>query len=121
MAHETGYVETVFGRRLTLPEIHARQAQVRQAAERAAINAPMQGTAADIIKRAMLRVIEALTQAALPCNLLLQVHDELVFEVRDDAVDSARTRVREAMEMAAELTVPLVVEIGVGPSWYEAH
>ena len=121
MAHEAGYVETVFGRRLTLPEIHARQAQVRQAAERAAINAPMQGTAADIIKRAMLRVDRALAQAALQCHLLLQVHDELVFEVRDDAVDAARTLVREEMEAAAELTVPLVVEIGVGPSWFEAH
>lgn len=121
MAHEAGYVETVFGRRLTLPEIHARQAQVRQAAERAAINAPMQGTAADIIKRAMLRVDRALAQAALQCNLLLQVHDELVFEVRDDAVDAARALVREEMEAAAELTVPLVVEIGVGPSWFEAH
>ena len=121
MAHEAGYVETVFGRRLTLPDIHARQAQIRQAAERAAINAPMQGTAADIIKRAMLRVDSALVQAALHCHLLLQVHDELVFEVRDDSVDQARSLVREEMEAAADLAVPLVVEIGVGPSWFEAH
>jgi DNA polymerase I - 3''-5'' exonuclease and polymerase domains len=121
LAHEAGYVETVFGRRLTLPDIHARQAQIRQAAERAAINAPMQGTAADIIKRAMLRVDSALVQAALHCHLLLQVHDELVFEVRDDSVDQARSLVREEMEAAADLAVPLVVEIGVGPSWFEAH
>lgn len=121
MAHEKGYVETVFGRRLTLPDIRAPQAQVRQAAERAAINAPMQGTAADIIKRAMLRVQDALLTQTLACNLLLQVHDELVFEVRDDAIDASRAMIRQEMEAAAELAVPLVVEIGVGPSWFEAH
>jgi len=121
MAHEKGYVETVFGRRLTLPDIRAQQAQVRQAAERAAINAPMQGTAADIIKRAMIRVQGALDTRDLACNLLLQVHDELVFEVRDDALEASRTMVRQEMEAAASLNVPLVVEIGVGPSWFEAH
>jgi len=121
MAHEKGYVETVFGRRLTLPDIHARQVPIRQAAERAAINAPMQGTAADIIKRAMLRVHQALATADLGCNLLLQVHDELVFEVRDRDLDAARQLVRVEMEAAAELAVPLVVEIGSGESWFEAH
>lgn len=121
MAHESGFVETVYGRRLTLPDIHARQAQVRQAAERAAINAPMQGTAADIIKRAMLRVDSALAQSALNCHLLLQVHDELVFEVQDGSMDTARELIRVEMEAAADLSVPLVVEIGVGPSWFEAH
>jgi len=121
MAHEKGYVETVFGRRLTLPDIHARQVPIRQAAERAAINAPMQGTAADIIKRAMLRVHQALEGANLDCNLLLQVHDELVFEVRDDDLDATRQLVRTEMEAAAELAVPLVVEIGSGLSWFEAH
>ena len=121
MAHEKGYVETVFGRRLTLPDIHARQVPIRQAAERAAINAPMQGTAADIIKRAMLRVHQALATVELGCNLLLQVHDELVFEVRDRDLDAARQLVRVEMEAAAELAVPLVVEIGTGESWFEAH
>jgi len=121
MAHEKGYVETVFGRRLTLPDIHARQVPIRQAAERAAINAPMQGTAADIIKRAMLRVHEALATGDLGCNLLLQVHDELVFEVRDRDLDASRLLVRTEMEAAAELRVPLVVEIGSGESWFEAH
>ena len=121
MAHEKGYVETVFGRRLTLPDIYARQVPVRQAAERAAINAPMQGTAADIIKRAMLRVHQALATSDLGCNLLLQVHDELVFEVRDRDLDSARQLIRLEMEAAAELSVPLVVDIGSGESWFEAH
>ena len=121
MAHEKGYVETVFGRRLTLPDIHARQVPIRQAAERAAINAPMQGTAADIIKRAMLRVHQALATVELGCNLLLQVHDELVFEVRDRDLDAARQLVRVEMEAAAELAVPLVVEIGTGESWFDAH
>jgi DNA polymerase-1 len=121
MAHEKGYVETVFGRRLTLPDIHARQVPVRQAAERAAINAPMQGTAADIIKRAMLRVHQALATSNLGCHLLLQVHDELVFEVRDRDLDPARQLIRFEMEAAAELSVPLVVDIGSGESWFEAH
>ena len=121
MAHEKGYVETVFGRRLTLPDIHARQVPVRQAAERAAINAPMQGTAADIIKRAMLRVHQALATSNLGCHLLLQVHDELVFEVRDRDLDPARQLIRLEMEAAAELSVPLVVDIGSGDSWFEAH
>lgn len=121
MAHEKGYVETVYGRRLTLPDIHARQVPVRQAAERAAINAPMQGTAADIIKRAMLRVHQALATSNLGCHLLLQVHDELVFEVRDRDLDPARQLIRLEMEAAAELSVPLVVDIGSGDSWFEAH
>lgn len=121
MAHEKGYVETVFGRRLTLPDIRARQVPIRQAAERAAINAPMQGTAADIIKRAMLRVQKALATTNVGCNLLLQVHDELVFEVRDQDLDGARQIVRTEMEAAAELAVPLIVEIGSGESWFEAH
>ena len=121
MAHDKGYVETVFGRRLTLPDIHARQIPVRQAAERAAINAPMQGTAADIIKRAMLRVNKVLGEADLGCNLLLQVHDELVLEVCDRDLDAAKYLVRVEMEAAADLAVPLVVEIGSGESWFEAH
>ena len=121
MAHEKGYVETVFGRRLTLPDIHSKQVQVRQAAERAAINAPMQGTAADIIKRAMLKVDHCLRNSNFKCNLLLQVHDELVFEVHNVNLESVRDLVRREMESSANLSVPLVVEIGTGLNWFEAH
>jgi len=121
MAHERGYVETVFGRRLTLHDIRSKQVPVRQAAERAAINAPMQGTAADIVKRAMLRVQSALKLTDIGCHLLLQVHDELVFEVMDQDLVKARQLIRSEMESAAELTVPLVVQIGTGRSWFEAH
>ena len=121
MVHERGYVETVFGRRLNLPDIRAKQVPVRQAAERAAINAPMQGTAADIIKRAMLRVQGALKSIDICCHLLLQVHDELVFEVADQDLAEARKLIRTEMETAAELSVPLVVQIGNGRSWFEAH
>ncbi len=120
-AAERGYVETVFGRRLYLPDIRARNAQLRQAAERAAINAPMQGTAADIIKRAMLAVDGWLQASAFPARMLMQVHDELVFEVAGDAVTEAGERIRAAMIAAAELRVPLEVEIGVGANWDEAH
>lgn len=121
MAHEQGYVETVFGRRLMLPEIHAKQVPIRQAAERAAINAPMQGTAADIIKRAMIAVWAWLAESKIPCRMLLQVHDELVFEVESESIDVARAGIRVAMESAATLAVPLVVEMGHGQSWFEAH
>ena len=120
-AAERGYVETVFGRRLYLPDIRARNAQLRQAAERAAINAPMQGTAADIIKRAMLAVDRWLQESAFPARMLMQVHDELVFEVAGDAVTEAGERIRAAMVAAAELRVPLEVDIGVGANWDEAH
>ncbi len=120
-AAERGYVETVFGRRLYLPDIRSRNAQRRQAAERAAINAPMQGTAADIIKRAMLAVDGWLQESGVTARMLMQVHDELVFEVEPDAVDLASARIRAAMIAAAELRVPLEVEIGVGVNWDEAH
>ena len=120
-AAERGYVETVFGRRLYLSDIRARNAQLRQAAERAAINAPMQGTAADIIKRAMLAVDGWLQESAFPARMLMQVHDELVFEVPGDAVELASERIRAAMVAAAELRVPLEVDIGVGANWDEAH
>ncbi len=116
-----GYVETVFGRRLYLPDIRVRNPQRRQAAERAAINAPMQGTAADIIKRAMLAVDRWLQESAFPARMLMQVHDELVFEVAEDAVTEAGERIRAAMVAAAELRVPLEVDIGVGANWDEAH
>ena len=120
-AAERGYVETVFGRRLYLPDIRARNAQLRQAAERAAINAPMQGTAADIIKRAMLAVDRWLQESAFPARMIMQVHDELVFEVAGDAAELASEHIRAAMVAAAELRVPLEVDVGVGANWDEAH
>ncbi len=120
-ASEQGYVETVFGRRLYLPEINARNAQRRQYAERSAINAPMQGTAADIIKRAMISVHEWLTTDRPGARMIMQVHDELVFEVDEDKVDAVRDRVVELMSGAAELSVPLKVDAGIGSNWDEAH
>src|SRR3569623_1022329 len=118
---EHGYVETVFGRRLYLPDINARQAQRRQYAERAAINAPMQGTAADIIKRAMIRTDGWLHESGVAAKMIMQVHDELVFEVAADAVAEASVGIRECMTTAAALAVPLVVDLGVGANWQEAH
>jgi DNA polymerase-1 len=120
-AHQNGYVETVFGRRLYLDSIGSRNQAQRAGAERAAINAPMQGTAADIIKRAMIAVDRWLLERAGEARMLMQVHDELVFEVREDSVESIRDGVRERMAGAAELDVPLVVDIGVGANWDEAH
>ena len=120
-AAEAGYVETVYGRRLYLPDIRARNAQLRQAAERTAINAPMQGTAADIIKRAMLAMDRWLQESAFPARMIMQVHDELVFEIAENAVAEAREQIRAVMIAAAELRVPLEVDIGVGANWDEAH
>ncbi|WP_072670190.1 DNA polymerase I [Vibrio injensis] len=122
MAAEQGYVETLFGRRLHLPEIQSRNAMRRKAAERAAINAPMQGTAADIIKKAMLLVdnwIENEGQGRV--KLLMQVHDELVFEVQESALSEIESKVQELMESAAQLNVPLVADAGHGNNWDEAH
>ena len=120
-AHEQGYVETLFGRRLYLPDINARNHQRRTAAERTAINAPMQGTAADIIKRAMLTVDSWIEQEAPPVRLLMQVHDELVLEVESGFVDQAKARLSDCMQGAASLDVPLLVEVGVGENWEAAH
>ncbi|MDJ0793152.1 MAG: DNA polymerase I [Woeseiaceae bacterium] len=120
-ASEKGYVETVFGRRLYLPEINARNAQRRQYAERSAINAPMQGTAADIIKRAMITVDDWLGSESPGARMIMQVHDELVFEVEADKVDDISARVSELMNGAADLKVPLKVDVGVGSNWDEAH
>lgn len=120
-AHNKGYVETVFGRRLYLPEINARNKQRQAAAERTAINAPMQGTASDIIKRAMLAVDSWLGREQPAVKMIMQVHDELVFEIKTEELDSACERIRVLMEGAAELQVPLVVDIGVGDNWDEAH
>ncbi len=120
-AHDTGYVETVYGRRLYLPEINSRNAQRRQYAERTAINAPMQGTAADIIKRAMLAVHDWLDTSSADARMIMQVHDELVLEVAVGALDEVRERIVALMAGAADLAVPLVVEAGAGPNWDEAH
>jgi DNA polymerase I len=120
-ARELGYVETVFGRRLYLPEIRSRNAALRQYAERSAINAPMQGTAADIIKRAMIEVDAWLEKSRVRARLIMQVHDELVLEVADDAVEDTAARLREHMIAAAELAVPLKVDVGIGLNWDEAH
>lgn len=120
-AREQGYVETLFGRRLYLPDINAKHVPRRQGAERTAINAPMQGTAADIIKRAMLRVHEALSENGLDAAMIMQVHDELVFEVAEGQLDDLVTQVKQIMESAAELDVPLIVDAGAGANWDEAH
>lgn len=120
-AAEKGYVETLFGRRLYLPEINASNGMRRQAAERTAINAPMQGTAADIIKRAMVAVDQWLLATDIDALMIMQVHDELVFEVADADVDTLRSRVPELMAAAASLDVPLIVDTGVGANWDEAH
>ncbi|HKW37393.1 MAG TPA: DNA polymerase I [Burkholderiales bacterium] len=120
-ARERGYVETVFGRRLYLPDIRSGNPQLRQYAERSAINAPMQGTAADIIKRAMISVHDWCSRADSPARLIMQVHDELVLEVRTEAVDEVTEMVRERMVNAATLTVPLRVDAGTGVNWDEAH
>ena len=121
MARDKGYVETIFGRRLYLPEINARNPMSRQAAERTAINAPMQGTAADIIKRAMLAVDAWLAESDIDAHMIMQVHDELVFEVAESQLDAFNTKIHELMESAAELSVPLLVEVGVGENWEQAH
>ena len=120
-AAEQGYVETIFGRRLYLPDINAKNPALRKGAERTAINAPMQGTAADIIKKAMVAVDNWLTASGLDARVILQVHDELVLEVREDLVDQVRDEVRIHMSEAAKLDVPLLVEVGVGNNWDEAH
>ncbi len=121
IARTQGYVETVFGRRLYLPEIRSRDRNLQQYAERSAINAPMQGTAADIIKRAMIRVQAWLQETGAPAHLVLQVHDELVMEVAESAVEKVRGKLVELMCGAAELAVALKVDTGVGANWDDAH
>ncbi len=121
VASEQGYVETVLGRRLYLPDINARNAMRRQYAERTAINAPMQGTAADIIKLAMIKLDQQLESSTLDCAMLMQVHDELVFEVKEKDLDAAQEMINKAMVEAVSLNVPLVVDVGIGNNWDEAH
>jgi DNA polymerase-1 len=117
-----GYVETVFGRRLYLPEINSRNGQRRAAAERTAINAPMQGTAADIIKRAMIELHGWITaQNDFDITMIMQVHDELVFEVAEKDLEAVKSPISDYMCHAADLKVPLLVEIGTGRNWDEAH
>ena len=120
-AAEQGFVETLFGRRLYLPDINAKNQALRKGAERTAINAPMQGTAADIIKRAMVAVDNWLDESGLDARVILQVHDELVLEVREDLVEKVKADIRPYMSNAAQLDVPLLVEVGVGDNWDEAH
>jgi DNA polymerase-1 len=120
-ARRDGYVETVFGRRLYLPDIRSRNRALQQYAERSAINAPMQGTAADIIKRAMISVDEWCQRADVPARLIMQVHDELVLEVREDYVEQAGRELAARMSAAAQLSVPLRVDVGSGMNWDEAH
>ena len=121
-ARQQGYVETVFGRRLYLPDIKARNGQLRAAAERTAINAPMQGTAADIIKRAMIDMHRWLgSDNGLDITMIMQVHDELVFEVAAADAQAAKTPITKHMCGAVSLRVPLLVDIGVGANWDEAH
>ncbi|MGJ0429247.1 DNA polymerase I [Methylobacter sp.] len=121
LAREQGYVETLFGRRLYLPEIKSRNAARRQYAERTAINAPMQGTAADIIKRAMISTDQWLQQKKPDAKMIMQVHDELVFEIAEDQLERCTDSIRKLMCSAADLNVPLVVDIGIGNNWDEAH
>jgi DNA polymerase I len=120
-ARERGYVETVFGRRLWLPDIRSSNMQRRQGAERQAINAPMQGTAADLIKLAMVAVQSWLEQEKLATKLVMQVHDELVLEVPESELDVVKPSVEKLMTGVAKLDVPLLVEAGVGANWEEAH
>jgi DNA polymerase-1 len=121
IARDKGYVETVFGRRLWLPEIRSSNAGRRQGAERAAINAPMQGTAADLIKRAMLAVQDWLDAQRMKTLLVLQVHDELVLEVPDEELAIVDAALPKLMGGVAKLKVPLLVEVGVGANWDAAH
>ena len=121
-AHQQGYVETLFGRRLYLPEINARNLMRQKAAERTAINAPMQGTAADIIKKSMLSIAQwQNNQKNPPAKMIMQVHDELVFEVSEHEIESSKEVIRHLMEHSVELSVPLVVSIGTGANWDAAH
>ncbi len=120
-ARQKGYVTTLYGRRCFIPDINHRLPSRRNAAERQAINAPVQGTAADIMKRAMIRVARELDRAGSGARMLLQVHDELVFEVPEAEVEETASLVRRVMEGAARLDVPLVVDIGWGRNWEEAH
>ena len=119
-AKENGYVKTMFGRRRDLPEMSATNRVTKAFGERVAMNTPIQGTAADIIKIAMVRVYRRLQAEGLKSRLILQVHDELIVETTPDEIDAVKTLLQQEMSGAAELSVPLVVDVGVGRTWYEA-
>jgi DNA polymerase-1 len=121
IAKTKGYVETVFGRRLWLPEINSGNGPRKAGAERQAINAPMQGTAADLIKLAMIAVQQALDAEGRATRMIMQVHDELVLEVPDAELDWAQEAIPRLMAGVAQLKVPLLAEVGVGPNWEQAH
>ena len=121
LAHEQGFVQTAFGRRLWLPDITSSRAPVRAAAERAAINAPMQGTAADLIKKAMIAVERWIEDNGLKTLLVLQVHDELVLEVPQEELEKVKEALPKLMQGVAQLAVPLIAEVGSGDSWESAH
>ena len=120
-AHEMGYVETILGRRLYLPDINTSNMMRQKAAERTAINAPMQGTSADLMKIAMIRVEAWIEEKKLDAKMIMQVHDELLFEVLEKDVEELKKGVKEIMENAMKLEVPLEVDLGVGNNWDEAH
>lgn len=121
IAKQQGYVETYFGRRLWVPTINSPNAMQRAGAERAAINAPMQGTAADLIKLAMIAVQNWLVSERLQSKLIMQVHDELVLEVPESELELVKQKLPELMQNVAKLTVPLLAEVGVGSNWESAH
>jgi DNA polymerase-1 len=121
LAKQRGYVETVFGRRLWLPEINSPNGPRRAGAERAAINAPMQGTAADLIKLSMIAVQDWIDAKKIKSRMIMQVHDELVLEVPEDELDKIRQELPRLMAGVAELAVPLLAEVGAGPNWDKAH
>jgi DNA polymerase-1 len=120
-AREKGFVQTLFGRIRYIPEISNHDNNIRQLGERAAMNTPIQGTAADIIKMAMVNIYKKINERGLLSRLIMQIHDELVFEVREDEVDAMETLIREEMEQVVSLSVPLKVSLGKGHSWAEAH
>jgi DNA polymerase-1 len=120
-AEKMGYVETIMGRRRPLDRINSRNRTEKMAAERVAVNSPIQGSAADIVKQAMIGVTRALADKRMASRLLLQVHDELIFEVPDGELEQARELVKEKMERAVELSVPLRVSLEVGPTWGDIH
>ena len=120
-ARNQGYVMTLFGRKCHVRGIGDKNPAMRSFAERAAINAPIQGGAADIIKRAMIAMPSAISESGLGANKLLQVHDELIFEVPDDEIDATTSVVKDTMQNAARLNVPLIVDVGIGDNWNQAH
>lgn len=121
LAHQQSYVSTLFGRQLYLPDINARNTLRQKGAERAAINAPLQGSAADLIKIVMIKIHDWLKSEKIPANMIMQVHDELVFEIDNDHIDAIKNKIKDIMENAVKLSVPLIVSIGIGDNWDEAH